>query len=178
LQAAVHVRDNEWIVSELLRVGASANWTTAQNRTPLILAIYHNAGFSVVKMLVEAKADLRVKDGSGNLLHLIARREDLDWRMNTARYLLNFGLQDCLRIEDINGFLPIKLAQKSNNLDLARFYEEQEQIWLQKIEKEVSDVTVVKDLVPIICAYVCDIEYYRGGPVPIQMTHKSLNYLK
>ena len=99
-------------VHELLREGASVYATDARKRTALIAAAY-GRHFEVARALIEAGADLNVRDDSRQSAHLIATSEvgEDDEVLEFLRYTIARGA-DVTVLDSYNGTGLIRAADR------------------------------------------------------------------
>ncbi len=100
-------------VSQLIQKGASINACDDDNRTPIMIsAIFGHA--NIVKMLIDANADINEVDAKGGTALSYAVQSDV----NIAALLIDAGAT--INIVDAEGYTPLMLAisDLSDNLDI------------------------------------------------------------
>jgi ankyrin repeat protein len=116
LKTAIDSKE-ENVVRLLLFMGADVEERGGMyKRTPLLYAALHSS-WTIVKILVEAGADMKARDtGEWTVLHCAAIRGDVE----CVQFLFDNGALELLEVADNHGYTPLHRAAWNNNLPVAQ----------------------------------------------------------
>lgn len=120
--------NDEAMVKELLKRGASVDARDSEGYTPLLVASYQTRDAKIIKLLIVAGADIRAKSNESQKTALMLAASNLN--LEAVKLFLDFGVDACAK--DSSGETAVDAAE-------ARYIEDNEK---HKPELETRDAII------------------------------------